>query len=1068
MDRGPDPEPICTMSDLFKRRQFLKLSAATSLSGVLLPARVRSEETIGSIYQNLIPARKELDAGWALSLAKRGAPRDAGISAIEKADLARIGMTVGGIGCGTVYLSGDGRLYVWDVFHQPHEGVVAQQVEVPQGAENISGSGKKVRERDGANYLSPPTPDTHPNPFRQGFELTLDGDSKPRPLDASAWKDVKFTGRWPLGVVEYSDVACPISVRLEAWTPFIPLSTLDSSMPVTVMEYTLENRSAQPVSGSLSGIWENPVYCHSKSKSAQKPVSRVVNENGLTMLIHEPADDPAALRPDILFEDFEKADYGDWVSEGTAFGKAPIEQKKIPAHQGKVSAQGARLVNSHASAPGTGITEKDQSTGTLTSREFTIERKFVRLLLGGGQQAGLTGIEVLVDGKVIASETGNNHNRLRWTTLDVAAHEGKKARLRLVDRASGAWGNVGADHIVFSDHADKGGLAGDRGTAVLAVLTEKSNGNTGQGRLTVPISLSPSEKITIRFVLAWHFPNLRELEGVGKMEPQYTTRFQDAAEVAREVAKRFQSLREGTMNWVTTWNDSTLPQWLMDRAILTTNTLQTTNCHVLGKEGRFWAWEGIGCCAGTCAHVWHYAQGVARLFPDLERNLREVTDFGVALKEDGGVRFRAEANNMIAIDSQTGVILRTWREHLLSRDKEFLVRVWPGAKRALDWLIRFDEKGRGGLDGLLDGEQHNTLDAEWYGKVHCLCSLYLAALRAGEEMAKEMGDGDYAATCGRIHKMGAEKIGTLFNGEFFTQEEDPAHSTAIGVGQGCYIDQVIGQWWATLGELGRTQDANHVRTALHALWKYNFVPEIGSFRRVFKQGRFYAMPGEAGLVMCTWPKGGLRDDFKKHWQYAYFNECMSGFEWQAAAHMVQEGAPIPATDYQKISNLLDDSMDPRSLTAKGLAVGRAIHDRYAPSKRNPYNEIECSDHYARANASYSLFLAACGFSYNGPAGWIGFDPKIGPENFKAPFTSAEGWGTFEQKLAPDNRWSARIKVAHGSLTLREIRLPWLTGKVLIKTATGDVPATIRDGVAVFSDPITMRGPADEMFITEES
>jgi non-lysosomal glucosylceramidase len=38
-------------------------------------------------------------------------------------------------------------------------------------------------------------------------------------------------------------------------------------------------------------------------------------------------------------------------------------------------------------------------------------------------------------------------------------------------------------------------------------------------------------------------------------------------------------------------------------------------------------------------------------------------------------------------------------------------------------------------------------------------------------------------------------------------------------------------------------------------------------------------------------------------------------------------------------------------------VARAIHDRYAPARRNPYNEIECSDHYARAASGYSVFLS---------------------------------------------------------------------------------------------------------------
>ena len=1054
------------MSDTFERRQFLKLSTATAISGMFLSTRARAAESIGDIYQRIVPARKGLDSAWALSLAKRGAPRDAGIECAEKPHLAHIGMTVGGIGCGTVYLSGDGRLYVWDIFHQPHEGVVANRTKIPDGLVNIGDSAKQVRERDGANYIDPPTPANQPVLFKQGFSLAVAGAD--RSMDAAGWDKVKFTGRWPLGIVEYSDPACPLAVRLESWTPFIPLATLDSSLPVTVMEYTLENTSDKLVKGSLTGVWENPVLVHTRRRTKIDLVSRVIREAGLTMLAHQAAPEKqvaVAARADIVFEDFESGRFEKWTATGTAFGTGPLRVESLPGYQGKVNQQGRGFVNSHAGAPGGTISEKDDARGDLTSTEFTIVRRYVRLLLGGGGRPGETGIEVLVDGKVVASASGRDNNQMAETSIDLEGFAGRRARLRIIDRAGGAWGNTGADQIVFTDKLPGPGSlreVADHGSAVLTLLEETAMADDGvmDDRLSCGFEIPPSGKKTIRFLLTWHFPNMQALPGIGRQVPQYTTRFRDAAAVARDVAGRFKQLREETMRWVATWNDSTLPQWLLDRAILTTNTLQTTNCHVLGN-GRFWAWEGVGCCPGTCAHVWHYAQGVARLFPDLERNLREVTDFGVAMNPDGGIRFRAEAQGTIAIDSQTGIILRTWREHLVSSDNAFLKRVWPGARRALEWLIRFDKDGRGGLDGLLDGKQHNTLDAEWYGKVHCLCSLYLAALRAGQEMAREMADHEFAESCGKIHAMGAEKIATLFNGEFYTQDEDPAHATAIGVGQGCYIDQVIGQWWATQTGLGRIYDEGQIRKALHGLWRYNFVPEIGGFRQVFKLGRFYAMPGEAGLIMCTWPRGGLRDDFKKHWQYAYFNECMSGFEWQAAAHMMQEGAAISASDFGGIGGFLENAADPRSLTARGLAVGRAVHDRYSPSLRNPYNEIECSDHYARANASYSLFLAASGFSYDGPAGVIGFAPKIAPEDFKSPFTAAEGWGSFEQKNGGQNGWSASIHVAYGRLVVSKIQLPWLTATTEARVGGRRVDVVAANGVARFAAPLVLvAGGAD--------
>ena len=156
------------------------------------------------------------------------------------------------------------------------------------------------------------------------------------------------------------------------------------------------------------------------------------------------------------------------------------------------------------------------------------------------------------------------------------------------------------------------------------------------------------------------------------------------------------------------------------------------------------------------------------------------------------------------------------------------------------------------------------------------------------------------------------------------------------------------------------------------------------------------MAGDAGLVMCTWPKGGQNPNFDKHWQYMYFNECMSGFEWQVASHMIYEG-----------------------MLKEGLSIARAIHDRYNASLRNPYNEIECSDHYARAMASYGVFISICGFEYHGPKGHIAFSPRLMPENFKAAFITAEGWGTFSQKRQT-NMQTELLCLQWGRLNLKQM------------------------------------------------
>ncbi|GAI08013.1 unnamed protein product [marine sediment metagenome] len=113
---------------------------------------------------------------------------------------------------------------------------------------------------------------------------------------------------------------------------------------------------------------------------------------------------------------------------------------------------------------------------------------------------------------------------------------------------------------------------------------------------------------------------------------------------------------------------------------------------------------------------------------------------------------------------------------------------------------------------------------------------------------------------------------------------------------------------------------------------------------------------------------------------------------------------------------------------RGLAITRTIHDRYAPKKRNPYNEIECSDHYARAMSSYGVFTAVCGFEYHGPKGHIAFSPKLSPDNFKAAFTSANGWGSFSQIRTPAEQ-KERIETLWGSLRVQSLAFDLPEGTV---------------------------------------
>lgn len=989
------------------RRDFLKTvgagAAALAASGGL--PIVAGPFDPAAPDDHWVPIDKKLHSDWVKTLFARGARMW-----YRGEDLKTIGLPIGGICAGQVYLTGDGRLVYWDIMNRNHNtGYGAINYKVGRLPTEVAAGNRFVPALDVA----------------QGFALrmTVGGKTTVRALDQTGFPGVRFCGEYPIGYVKYAEKDCPIEVGLEAFAPFIPLNTADSALPVVLMNYTLINTGTAPAQVTLAGWLENKALAYSGSRYAGR--ARRVNQKVQTAHLAgffgsiqaEPEPPRPAPKPPQVFADFEGGNYGDWAVEGEAFGAAPA--KGTLANQQQVGGfKGKGLVNT--------FLDGDRKHGRLVSPEFKIERPWISFLIGGGSHAGKTCINLLVDGKAVRTATGKDNERLEpanWAVRDLA---GKTARIEIVDAESGPWGHVNVDQIEFRDEPlgedivdlDKQPDYGSMGLALIGTEGEVSASlpdgalpdalfagaklaaaaeakwpltASARGAVARTVALQPGESAQVSFVVAWHFPNMyfnKTLVG-----NQYATRFKDAAAVAEYVAANFPRLAAQTHLWHDTYYDSTLPWWLLDRVHSTVSTLATTTCQ-WWKDGRFWAWEGCGCCHGTCGHVWNYAHAMARLFPELERAVREHQDFlpGRGFNPDtGAIGFRGEGWGLWAGDSQGGYILKAYREHQCSRDSAFLKRNWAHIKKAVEFLIKQD----GNADGLIEGQQHQTYDENYFGANTFVGALYLGALRAAEEMAKEMGDTDFAATCRRIFEAGsANSVKQLFNGEYFIQKVDLKKHPDWQYADGCLADQMFGQCWAHQVGLGYLYPQNTVRQALTSVWKYCWAPDIGPQNKAHPPERWFAYAGEAGLFTCTWPKS--RHLGPKSTRYR--DEMWTGIEYQVASHLAYEG-----------------------LLTEALAICRGVHERYHPSKHNPWNEIECGDHYARGMASWGMLTALAGFEYHGPAGVLGFAPRLTPENFRCVFTGAEGWGTLAQTRAAQQQVN-RVEVKWGQLRVKTLKV----------------------------------------------
>lgn len=567
------------------------------------------------------------------------------------------------------------------------------------------------------------------------------------------------------------------------------------------------------------------------------------------------------------------------------------------------------------------------------------------------------------------------------------------------------------------------------------------NGAPGAS-LYVPFTLKAGEKKTIRLMMAWYVPvttvrSGRDPEGTKEApesertyKPFYTSLFKDIQGVANFWKTSYTDLQTKSQQFTDAFYSTTLPAEVVEAVAANLTIIKSTTV-LRQADGRLWSWEGCsdnnGCCAGSCTHVWNYAQAIPNLFPQLERTLRE-TEFLVSQSPEGHQVFRAalpirpleHGSSIAASDGQLGGIIKMYRDWRISGNTEWMKNMFPAVKQSMDFCIAaWDPRGT----GTLEEPHHNTYDIEFWGPDPMCTSFYLGALEAIQEMGKATGQdvSNYAAL---YNKGKAAMESALWDGEYFIQKiqweglsapnpidaaANPAASLRTDYspeatellkkegpkyqyGTGCLSDGVLGSWLAEISGLSPVVDAEKLKSHLNSIHKYNFYKDLTDHSN--PQRPTYAWGNDGGLLLCSWPKGGALS-----LPFVYSNEVWTGIEYSAASHMMLEG---------QVEN--------------GLDIVRACRDRYDGTQRNPFNEYECGHWYARAMSSYAMLQALTGARYDAVDQIMYIDSKVG--DFSSFFSTESGFGNVGLKGGKPfyNGVSGDLKIKNFVVSGKEVTL----------------------------------------------
>jgi uncharacterized protein (DUF608 family) len=582
--------------------------------------------------------------------------------------------------------------------------------------------------------------------------------------------------------------------------------------------------------------------------------------------------------------------------------------------------------------------------------------------------------------------------------------------------------------------------------------------HSGVASLCAQRTIAAGDSADYTFLLAWRFAN-RTPDWCGWHAPKgdehtiignhYAQRFQTAWDAAEYAATNLERLESQTRLFAATLRETTLPAAVKEAAAANLSTLVSTTCFRT-TDGEFHGFEGSndnrGCCHGNCTHVWNYETSTTFLFPSFAHSLRKAA-FGYSMDDAGAMHFRQslpdgkDRSGFAAADGQMGQILHAYIDWLLSGDEAQLRELWPRIKKAIEfaWVPGGWDANK---DGVLEGVQHNTYDVEFYGP-NPLCGIYyLGALRAAEEMARAAGDAAPAAEYRRLFDNGSRWIdANLFNGEYYFQkvrgfkkeEIAPALRSTMGsedtanpqyqVGEGCLVDQLLGQYLADVAGLGDLVSREHIQKTVASLYRYNYKRSMADHDNV---QRTFVLNDEAALVVCDYAKTQ-----RPKIPFPYFAEAFTGSEYSAAILMLYHG-----------------------MAREGVECISSIRSRYDGEKRNPWDEAECGHHYARAMSAWSGVVALSGFQYDGRSASVEALPRISVPNFRCFWSTGTGWGVFSLTNS-----GLRIQVLKGQLACRAVSFRGAGGRSSATLGNQSIAhrVSVSNGIArlEFDHPLTI-------------